>query len=192
MPSDSQSASTDPARRNPRSRIAVAGDGHRDALHLEARLDDVSERKRGLQALAVTLLGLAPCRRGSTRSRRGSGSAKCSVRGSSPARSSSSREIVSARSTSPSATSTWQTPTSARVSPGRVAELAAELEALLERRQRAGVVAGVVDEGPAERVEGRGELVPVAELAPEPDPLLELRSPALDVSVSGGERAQPR
>jgi hypothetical protein len=38
-------------------RVAGAGSGHCNALDLEARLDDVSERKRRLQAFSVALLG---------------------------------------------------------------------------------------------------------------------------------------
>ena len=58
MPSDSQSASTDAGQAQRALGVAVARGGHRDALHLEARLDDVAQRKRGPQALAVALLGL--------------------------------------------------------------------------------------------------------------------------------------
>ena len=64
MPSDSQSASTDAGEAQRAPRVAAAGGGHRDALHLEARLDHVAERQRRSQALAVALLRLGARRRG--------------------------------------------------------------------------------------------------------------------------------
>ena len=189
MPNDSQSASTDAGEAEPTLRIAVAGDGHRDALHLEARLDDVAERKCGPQALAVALLGLD---RVATDQRAVGEEVVAEVLG--------ARVVTRALEKLPrhrlgtvdvAERDEHLADADERPSLSRgVAELAAKLEALLERRQRTGVVAGVVDEGPAEGVEGRRKLVPVAELVPERDRLLELHSPALDVSVPGGESAQ--
>src|SRR5205823_1247959 len=76
--------------------------------------------------------------------------------------------------------------------PGAVTELTAELAALLERLQRAGVVAGVVDEQPAERVERRGELARVAEVVPETDRVVELHPARVDGAAPGRERSRRR
>lgn len=76
---------------------------------------------------------------------------------------------------------------------GGIPELAPDLHGFLECLERSGLVAGVVDAGPAERVKGRCELVPLADLTPEADRLVESCEPELDVSASGrqgAERAQ--
>ena len=75
---------------------------------------------------------------------------------------------------------------------GSVGQLAAELEASLKRIEVAGVVSGVVDEEPAERVERRGELVSIAEIAPEIDPFGEERPPFVGIATPRCERTRRR
>ena len=64
-----------------------------------------------------------------------------------------------------------------------VSQVATKLEALLERDEGAGVVTGVVDEEPTQRVECGGELHSIAELAPELDPLREESTPCRGIAA---------
>ena len=66
-----------------------------------------------------------------------------------------------------------------------VAEVAEELETLLERLERSLVVARIVDQKPAEDVERRRELVPIAQHAPESDRFVEPRPSRVGVSETG-------
>ena len=193
MPSDSQSASTEPARTSARRGSPAAGRRHRHALHLEARLDDVAERKRRPQALAVALLGLlriaADQRAVGEEVVREVLGARVAAR---PLEQLARERLGSLR------------PRRARRAPGR--RRRARESRRGRRRARggargsrsnassaAGVVSGVVDEEPAERVERRGELVSIAELAPELDRLVELRDrPRVGVATPGRERAGRR
>ncbi len=149
MPSDSQQRLDRRSQAQRALVVAVAGDCHRDALHFEARLDHVAERKRRLQALAVALLGF----HGVAADQRAVGKEVV-------------REVLGAQVVTrmleevprhrlgtvdvPERDEDLADADKRSGHPGGVSELAADLEGFLERRQRAGLVAGVVDEGPAE------------------------------------------
>jgi len=64
-----------------------------------------------------------------------------------------------------------------------------ELEALLESLERTRTVAGVVDEKPAEDVEGRRELVEFAEITPESNRIVQLSPSVLDIAQPRDERS---
>ena len=139
MPSDSQSASTDAGETQRALGVAVARRRHRDALHLEARLDHVPERKRRAQALAVALLGL---RRVAADQRAVGEEVVREVLGARVARGpleQLARERLGSLDVAERDEHLADADERAGLS-GRIAELAAELEALLEGRQRGRVV----------------------------------------------------
>ncbi len=182
MPSDSHSASTARREPDPAYEIAASRSSHRHTLDLEARLDDVSERQRRSQALAIALLGdlalaVDQCAVGEEVERKVLG-ARISF--------GHFEELARQRGGSLDLPHRDEHLTDAAQSPALahpVGKPSPDLEALLECLERTVVVAGCVDEHPAERVEGGRKLPVVTDGRPDTERLLELGASDVDLPL---------
>src|SRR4051794_14607280 len=169
-------------------RLPLAGDCHRHALYLDARLDDVADFERSSKTLPITLLRF-PAVAADQRAVREE--VHCEVRRPDVAVRSLEQVVGECFGTlnlaerNEDLADTDERPRLAHM----LAELMPDRVRLLEDRKRRSVVAGVIDEEPSERLECGCGFLPVAELLPTSHRVYQSHPALVDQSDARRQRA---